>query len=144
MKHARAIFAAMLMILPSLAAAQLSSDTRIVAQVPFEFVAGNKVVPAGQCTVQSAAQSGTTLMTLMIRNVGASISLFSPASRIDAKEAAHSYTLVFNKTGNQYFLRGIRIEGTRSMYRLPENKAEAELRAQSVPTTEEVVLASLK
>jgi hypothetical protein len=141
MKHAKLMLVAMLMVLPGLAAAQLASDRIIVAQVPFEFVVANKIIPAGQCVVKTATMDGNTLA---IRDAGSKVTLFSSASRIEAREAASAYTLVFNKQGDQYFLRGIKLEGSRMTYRLPESKAEAELRAQNVPASEQIVLASLK
>jgi hypothetical protein len=140
MKCARLIVA-LLMVLPGLAAAQLASDRTIVAQVPFEFVIANKVVPAGECVVQRATR---TENTLVIRSAVSMASLFFGASRTETREAAGSYALVFNRLGNQYFLRGIELEGSRVSYRLPESKAEAELRAQNVPASEELLLASLR
>ncbi len=144
MKHAKLMLVAMLMVLPSLAVAQLGSGSTIVAQVPFEFVVANKIVPAGKCLVQRATLDAPPQPTLMIGNVAARVSLFASASRIETKEVAGAYTLVFNKQGDRYFLRGIKLEGSRMTYRLPESKAEAELRARNVPASEEIVLASLK
>jgi len=144
MKYAKLMLAATLMMLPGLAAAQLHSSDKIVAKVPFEFVVANKVVPAGQCLVQRATQDAPPQPTLVIRNVGATVSLFASASRIETKETAGSYALVFNKQGDRYFLRGIKLEGSRITYRLRESKAEAELRAQNVASSEVVLLASLK
>jgi hypothetical protein len=141
MKHAKRMLALALMMLPALAAAQLHSSQKIVTQVPFEFVVANKIVPAGECVVQSVTMDGRTLM---IQNAGARVGLFSPTFLDEAKKVAGSYALVFNKQGHQYFLRGIKLGGTRITYRLPESKAEAELRARSGPALEEVVLASLK
>ena len=141
MKHAKLMFAAMLIVLPCLASAQLGSNTTIKARIPFEFVAGNKMVPAGDCVVQRATTDG---MTLMIRNADANVALLSSVDRTEAKEAAGSYALVFDREGDQYFLRGIMLEGSRISYRLPESKAEAELRARNVSATEEIVLASLQ
>lgn len=144
MRHAKLMLVAMLMALPSLTVAQSGSGSTIVAQVPFEFVVANKMVPAGKCLVQKATRDASPQPTLMISNVGAKVSLFASASRDETREAAGAYTLVFNKQGEQYFLRGIKLEGSRTTYRLPESKAEAELRARNVPASEEIVLASLK
>ena len=66
MKHAKRMLALTLIVLPILAAAQMASNTRIVAKVPFPFVVGDKHVPAGQWTVESIAPG-----TVMIRNVAA-------------------------------------------------------------------------
>src|SRR5205807_9232509 len=97
MKHAKLMLVAMLMVLPSLAAAQLVSGSTIVAQVPFEFVVGNKIIPAGQCVVKMATRDGNTLA---IRDVGSKVTLFSWAFRIETREVAGAYTLVFNKQGD--------------------------------------------
>jgi len=142
MKYAKTIYAMTLTILPILlpviAAAQVGENGTLAAQVPFEYMVANKVFPAGQCVVQSF---GTN--TLMIRNVAAKISMFSPAMPAQAKKTPGAYALVFHRYGDRYFLAGIRQAG-RTSYRLPENKAEAELRAHNGPATEEVVLAALQ
>lgn len=140
MKRAKWMLALTLTVLPGLAAAQLNSGEKIVAQVPFEFMVANKIVPAGQYVVQSAP-IGTALV---IQNAGAKVNLFSAASLDEAKKASGSYALVFKKYGDQHFLWKIKIKGSRVTCRLPESKAEAELRAQNAPATEEILLAYLR
>jgi hypothetical protein len=140
MKYAKQILALALTLLPALAAAQLHSEQRIVAQVPFEFMVANKPVPAGEYIVQPATMDGRTLV---IRNMTARLGVFSQAW-LDDRQKAAAYALVFHKYGNQYFLVGINLAGERITYRLPESKAEAELRAQNVPVAEKILVASLK
>jgi hypothetical protein len=48
-------------MLPLLATAQLNSTQKIVAQVPFEFAVGSKIVPSGEWIVQSATMDGRVL-----------------------------------------------------------------------------------
>ncbi|HET6180300.1 MAG TPA: hypothetical protein VFE61_25485 [Candidatus Sulfotelmatobacter sp.] len=139
MKTVTRMLALTLTILPLLAVAQLNSSDRIVTQVPFEFMVGNKAVPAGECVVTPATMD---LKTLVIRNGEASVSLFTTAQADETKTAAANYALVFHKYGNRTFLWGMKIAGSRILYRLPESKAEAELRAQNVPATEQTLLAS--
>ena len=141
MKYAKRLLALALVSLPILAVAQMGSSTRIVGQVPFPFIVGNKHVPAGQCTVQQATDTGRTLV---IRNVDAKVSLFTVATPNLAKQASGSYALVFHKYGARAFLTGIKLAGDRTIYQIPESPAEAELRAQNVPATEEILLASAK
>lgn len=141
MKYVTRIFALALTMLPLLATAQMGSNEKITAQVPFEFVVGSKVVPSGEWIVQPF---GPDMKTLVIRNTAAAVSMFSSAALLDAKTAAGNYALVFHKYGNSYFLAGVKIAGTRTGYRLPESKGEAELRAQNRSASEETVLASLK
>lgn len=141
MKYAKRMLALTLTLLPILAAAQLKQGDMVVAQVPFEFTAGNKIVPAGQCIVQATVPGGRTLM---IRNTAAKVGLFSSASPDQSKKAASEYALVFHKYGDHYFLAGIKLADERTAYWLPPNKAEAELRSQNKTATEEILLASLQ
>jgi len=141
MKHAKWAAVAMLVVFSGMAVAQLSSNSTIVAEVPFEFVAANKIVPAGECKVQTTAVDGKTLI---IRNVGAKTSLFASTSRTEEKQIASNYALIFNRYGDQYFLVGVKAEGSNIVYRLPESRAEMELRAQNTPSTEQTLLARLK
>jgi hypothetical protein len=141
MKQAKWLVAVILVALTGMAAAQLNSGAKIVAQVPFEFVVANKIVPAGQCIVSVATMDGKTLA---ISNAGSKVKLFSSSSRADSRENAVHYALVFKQYGDRYFLSGIKLEGSKMEYRLPESKAEAELRAQNVSATDETLLASLQ
>jgi hypothetical protein len=141
MKYAKLMLAMTMTMVPMLATAQLKSSDKIVTQVPFEFVVANKVVPAGECIVQAATMD---MKTVLIRDGDTKVSLFSTISPIEAEKAAGNYALVFHKYGDRTFLWGLKVEGTRTMYRLPETKAEAELRAQNTPFTETTLLASLK
>jgi hypothetical protein len=141
MKYAKWLVAMTLVVLSGMAAAQLNSGSRLVSQVPFEFVVANKIVPAGECVVQVATIDGSTLM---IRNADASVGLFSLSSRTEGKQESQHYALVFKQYGGRYFLSGIKLQGSKIAYHLPESKAEAELRAQNVSAREETLFASLK
>ncbi len=141
MKHANWLVVMTLVVLSGMAAAQLIGSTRVVAQVPFEFMVANKIVPAGECVVQAITMDGKTLM---IRNAEAKVGLLSPSSQSEGKQGASHYALLFKHYGNRHFLSGIKLQGSNITYRLPESKVEAELRAQSVAATEETLVASLK
>ena len=141
MKHTNWFVAVALVVLSGMAAAQLIGSTRVVAQVPFEFMVANNIVPAGECVVQSITMDGKTLM---IRNAEARVGLLSPTSQWESKQGASHYALVFKHYGDRYFLSGIRLQGSKITYRLPESKLEAELRAQTATATEETLRASLK
>src|SRR5579871_4408293 len=141
MKYAKRLLALTVITLPILAIAQMRSTTTIVAQVPFSFTVGNKLVPAGECAIEPATAGATTLV---IRNVAAKLGLFTPAMRDQAKTASGSYALVFHKYGDRAFLTGIRLAGDRTIYQIPESPAEAELRAQNVTANEQILLASAK
>lgn len=141
MKHANSLVVVTLLALSGMAAAQLGSRSKIVAQVPFEFVVANKVVPAGEWAVRIAVNDGNILD---ISNGHKHAGVFSPSSRTEAKQPASHYALVFNQYGDRYFLSEIKLEGSKIAYRLPRSKAEAELRAQNVSTRVATLLASLE
>jgi hypothetical protein len=128
-------------MLPILATAQLSSTQKIVAQVPFEFVVGSKVIPAGELILHSASMDGKILS---IRTRDSKVNMFSEADRDETKTPAADYALVFHKYGNNAFLWGLKLKNSRTIYRLPQSKAEAELLARNTPATEEILLASLQ
>ena len=140
MKHMARLLAIAVTMLPLLATAQMGEHSRLIAQVPFEFVAGNRIVPAGQCIVQSAGGGAAVL----ISQANAKVSLFSMVTPAGSQKGAGIDALVFHKYGNTYFLTELRVSGNRATYELPESKAEAELRAQNAPAQETILLASLK
>jgi hypothetical protein len=138
MKYATRIAVLALTMLPLLATAQLSSSEKIVAQVPFEFVLGNKVVPAGEWVVQPANMDSRILQ---LRNTDAGVSMLTLHTLIEGKKSADC-KLVFHKYGSSYFLVEVTIDGMRNGYLLPETKGEKEFRAQNVPVVNEILLAS--
>ncbi len=76
-----------------------------------------------------------------MRNQEAKVNMLANFSRVEAKNPAATNALIFHKYGHRYFLWEVKVEGARTMYQLPEGKAEAELRAQNVQAPEEVLLA---
>jgi hypothetical protein len=141
MKYAKRMFALVLTMLPVLAVAQLQNTNQIVAQVPFKFMVGGKMLPAGECVIDRATPDGKTIA---IRNWGASTNLFSSVFPVETKNVTQGYALVFHKYGDRYFLTGLELRGSRTIYQLPETRAEAEMRAQNIPVSEETLTASLK
>jgi hypothetical protein len=81
---------------------------------------------------------------LAIRNFDARQSALTASSYSQSNQAADSTVLVFKRYGNQWFLSEIRLEGSNTAYKLPESRAEAELRASRAPASQQTLLASLK
>jgi hypothetical protein len=141
MKSAKWMLPVTLMLLSGLMAAQSLTSSSVVAQVPFDFMVNDKIIPAGECVVKSTGMEG---QILAIRNFDARKSALVTSSNAEANQAADSTVLVFKQYGNQYLLSEIRLEGSNRTYKLPESHAEAELRAQNAPASQQTVLASLK
>jgi hypothetical protein len=102
---------------------------------------GSEHLPAGQYTVEPATEGAGVLA---IRSVGGNAGSFTRAMPKLGEKASGSYALVFHKYGDTAFLTGIKLAGDRTIYQIPESRAEAELRAQNVNATEEILLASAK
>ena len=139
MKYAKWISFLMLFILPALAAAQMKQTDRIAVKVPFSFVVGNTTLPSGEIILQRADLSGRVLA---IRNVDRKLSVFATASGQKASARTGEY-LVFNKYGNRYVLKSLKVEGSADMYAFAPSKLEAELSAQNAPG-EEILVAGSK
>ena len=138
MKNAKWMLPVTLMLLSGLMAAQSLTSSSVVAQVPFEFMVNNTIIPAGECVVQSVSGN-----VLAIHNFEARKSAMASSSRAGASQGDRT-VLVFQRYGNQYFLSEIRLEGSNLSYRLPQSRAEAELRAADAPASQQTLLASLK
>lgn len=141
MKYKRQLLALGLLMVPLLATAQFGSNVAILTQVPFDFVVGDKVLPAGKCVVLAANAAADTVL---IRNNDSKTGLFSSTVPSESRDAAATDELVFHKYGDRYFLSSIRVEGTRLVYQLPESKEEAGLRMRNLPAAEETIHTSLK
>jgi hypothetical protein len=141
MKSAKWMLPLTLVLLSGLMAAQSLTRSTVVAQVPFDFMVSNKIIPAGECEVGSVGMDG---QILAIRNFDARKGALAKSSLDKANQAADSTVLVFKHYGNQYFLAEIRLVGSNQIYKLPESRAEAELRAQNAPASQQTLLAALK
>ena len=141
MKYATRMLAIVVTMMPLLASAQLGSSQRLVTNVPFQFRASDKLIPAGECTVQRVSSD---MKTLVIHNYAGKVGAFSNPLVAESKEASTINALVFHKYGSHYFLSGIRLAGSKTMYKIPESRQEAELRAQNTPASEQTLLALLQ
>jgi len=135
------IAALMFLFVPLLATAQLKGHERIVAQVPFKFMVGDVTVPAGQISVQLANEK---VGVLSVENRDAGQSVFAFTAFSEAKANANAPEFVFRRYGDNWFLAGLKIDGSRTVYEFRESKLEKELRAQNLPASEEVLLASAR
>jgi hypothetical protein len=138
MKYMTRILMLTLTLLPMMAAAQMQPGTKLVAQVPFDFMIGGKTVPAGTLSIQRVSPGSATLS---MRNRDANVNIFCGAAHDESKTPAAASILVFNQYGHRYFLSQVKVEGSKTHYKLPESPAEAELRAQNSQAPQEVLLA---
>lgn len=141
MRYTKWIAVMVLALIPSFAAAQLSVANQVTAQVPFTFIVADRVVPLGEFVIQ---RPGTIDQALMVRSPIAKSTAFALVSANDGKKRATECSLVFHKYGRRYFLAGLKVEGSQTVYSFKPSKYEVELLAQNAPVEDEILLASLK
>jgi hypothetical protein len=136
-KHAATLLIAMFGALTGMMYAQ--SKPTIKAEVPFEYVAAGKVMPAGESTIKIEGDGQDVLLIMSGKQ-----HLFAIPNASESHEASKMTSLVFHKYGDRYFLAGINRGGENRGYELPVGKLEAELRAQNVAEHDVTLLASLQ
>jgi hypothetical protein len=125
-----------------LAAPPASAETIVKFNVPFQFMAGDRVLPAGEYRVR--LDSG--LRHVEIRQAQADDGAFLMAVPASTKDAANSTKLVFATYGSMKMLQGVRIGGRTEGVEVPASKAQREFARASgtklvASTTVEVVAA---
>lgn len=121
--------------------AQALIEGTIEADVPFEFVVNNTLLPAGKYTLRRLDQ--TEPQSLEIRSAtGHKVVLFE-AENAQTPEIPRDPHLVFNKVGDQYFLSQIWANDTNLGYEIPKGKAEAELEGRGIQSEHRSILAKV-
>ncbi|MGH9961600.1 MAG: hypothetical protein ACREBC_31490 [Pyrinomonadaceae bacterium] len=76
---------------------------KIRANIPFDFMVGDKKLPAGEYSIGRARQESSDTW-LLIRSVDGRSYVIRLTSRVEAQEPKDKGTLVFHSYGDQYFL----------------------------------------
>ncbi len=97
-----------LVLVAAVATAKGQSGNTLVAQVPFEFIVGDKALASGAYNVREVTGAGDALL---IKNTGAIdrvIRLTAPIGHENSKACAR---LVFHRYNNRYFLSEVWMSG---------------------------------
>jgi hypothetical protein len=103
------------------AASAKAQSRRSNADVPFEFVAGNKTLPAGHYNIADSTLAGE-VVKISAREKEASV--FAMTVRLSSKAANDQGKLVFHRYGNRYFLAEIWTGGDREGQKLMKSREE--------------------
>ena len=115
-----------------------AQEPRVKANIPFDFVVGDRVLPAGEYQVREMGASGQLIAILSEdRKASALLSTSACATSGPLK----SSKLVFHAIGGRYFLSQVWTEGYDQGRQLRESKAEIEL-AKNGTTSKDLVLAA--
>jgi hypothetical protein len=135
----RAFVTATLFVLSMIVAAQVTqAEEPMSVNIPFQFVAGNVTLPAGEYRVQKL--DGNSAVLLIHRSdPNASVMVITHAAQ--AKKLQTKSILVFNRYDNRYFLSQVWTAGSIRGRQLPKSPREKELaRVASIETKAEVTL----
>lgn len=122
------MFVVVLALAAAVASAKAQSSDRVVADIPFEFSVGYKIMPAGEYSAQTVTTSGSALMIRSADGRLNAVRLSNPTER--AKNNTHA-RLVFHRYGERYFLaevwNGIDSTGRQLLMSQEEKSIEREL-----------------
>ena len=121
---ARQLIKGMTMLLMVVALAfvtAVASNAQSAANVPFEFMAGNKSLPAGHYSVSNSTSGGEIVRIRAAKN---ETSVFSLTMRVNKGTAVEESKLVFHRYGNRYFLAEIWRAGEADGQKLLKSREE--------------------
>lgn len=136
MKNARFVLLGLSVLL--MAAAAQAQQTKVQANVPFDFVVGDRTYPAGEYSLRSVTNDGAVIQLtndVDARNVNSN-------SCRNATLATQT-KLVFRKMGDEYFLYQVWTEGNLSGREFPRSDMEIRLAQQHEKSKLVLVAANL-
>ncbi len=116
-----------------------AQSSRLVADIPFDFIVGNKAFPAGQYEIKGVGVNGSTLM---LQNTDLKKSMFFTPNYCSSAQPQDESKLVFNMYGNHFYLSQVWTEGYDQGRELSRSSREIE-EAQLQEGHHVMVLASL-
>ena len=125
MKKQALTMIALMVLVGSLAAAakaQSSSRGKLVGNIPFEFSAGNQMLPAGEYIVKPVnPASDQVVLQIMSKDGRNSVMLRMTSTRGKASETAR---LVFRRYGDRYFFAQAWTPGECDGFEAPKSRDE--------------------
>ncbi|HEX8351494.1 MAG TPA: hypothetical protein VF611_01115, partial [Pyrinomonadaceae bacterium] len=103
------------------AAAQAQTSRGIEVQVPFDFVAGEKQLPAGRYTVRRARVDSAS--ALLIKGEGRGAAAAVVLTNAGGEEPSGA-SLTFRRQGERHFLTGVSMPGASSVREVPKSGGE--------------------
>jgi hypothetical protein len=135
MKNIRFVLLALTALL--MAAATPAQETKVRASVPFNFVVGDRVYPAGEYSLNSA-----TVNHAVIRiDNNQELASFVSSSACTGVTPSAKTKLIFRRMGDNYFLYQVWVEGSMSGREFPRSRTEVQL-AQNQLKPELVIVAA--
>jgi hypothetical protein len=121
----RALVMAGMMALTAMATTRVAqAQDQLAVNIPFDFVAGNTQLPAGEYTVTASAP---THSIILISRKDSTTSAFIITNAAVSSEPQSESKLVFNRYGNRYFLSQVWEQGNSQGRQLLKSAREKEM-----------------
>jgi hypothetical protein len=137
MKNLRSVLFVLTAIL--LVPAARAQQKTVKADVPFDFVVGNRAYPAGEYALKSALNDAGIIRIENMNDVSAA---FTPSNPCSKATPSPETKLVFHRMGGHYFLYQVWTEGNATGREFPKGRIEVEL-AQNHEKPEVVIVAAV-
>lgn len=136
MKNLRAVLCALTVLL--MAAAVQAQETKVKANIPFDFMVGDRAYPAGEYSLKSVAGNGTVIeIASMEEGELAHVGSITCSSTTPAKKSK----MVFHRVGENYYLYRVWIEGNLDGREFTKSRREVQL-AKNHEKAELVIVAA--
>jgi hypothetical protein len=124
MKKRLMVLAAVMTLTVMASARVAQAQQSLVINIPFDFVAGNQLLPAGEYAVKL---SGPQHSLILIDRKYSLASSFMNTNAVAANEIPAESKLVFNRYGHRYFLSQIWTVGNSNGRQLQKSAREKEI-----------------
>ena len=117
-----------------------AQETRVKADIPFDFIVGNQVLSAGEYMV---ASEGATNQVIVIRSNDRKTATLALTNSCSSSKPSDTTKLVFHRLDGRYFLSQAWMEGNSGGRQLPASRFEVQLAKNSNARDEVALQASL-
>jgi hypothetical protein len=137
MKNLRSVLFVLAAIL--LVPAVRAQQQPVKADVPFDFVVGDRAYPAGEYTLKSALENSGIIR---LDNTQEIMGSFISSNRCENRAPSNETKLVFHRMGGHYFLYQVWVAGSLTGREFPKGRIEVQL-AQNHETPDVVIVAAV-
>ena len=117
-----------------------AQETRVKADIPFDFIVGNQVLSAGEYMV---ASEGATNQVIVIRSSDRKTAIMALTNSCSSAKPSDTTKLVFHRLAGRYFLSQVWAAGNSGGRQLPKSRFEVQLAKNSNARDEVALQASL-
>lgn len=98
------------------------AGSRVVVNIPFDFVVGEKTLSAGEYTIKTISRNSS--QALLVQSADGSESVLTITNRVEARASQANSKVLFRQYGDKYFLSQVWTRGSTAGRELPRSKAE--------------------